>query len=589
MKKALVMLTLLTFTAATSVFSASFAPEPLKISAPASIQYAFDGSDLNIPVSVSGSQAAVVFCVYTKNQAETINKVQNGFLGWHYVNKIDTSVYIAPIAQLNTGNNTIGWTGRDDDGKLVPAGDYTYYLWGYDNVGQKLMVNNSMTLGGGGSFQIKIQETGQDGSPLANPIIYGSGGRVKWVIGADPADSTLLETTAYDLGAGFDSAPDVAFQPGDFSRYFIRVGSNDAQTQGIRKMIWVPNGTSTFDTAWGDNGIAAWSGPRMGNIQGGPEILGDTIYATDNWYQINTPGSNFYSIGLEDGVVMNTRDMTNWWVRPQEAEKGGKLNSGPGGVMARGGYLFLNSHSSCIKQMVNPLAENEEDFVVWTNQNGDYVLDYNFETDSTQPWFCNGFVSPYTYHLAADANLFSITSAYDMGAVSFGLLAPDGDGIGYLSYAGDTASWKIYNTFVDSNSAFDGIYCDNQSTSPAAPNSGVRVKGVYYIGHDSIKGTIGARVAAVKESSPAAFSIAQNSPNPFNPNTTISFTLAKAGKTSVEVYNVAGQKVDTLVNGVMSAGSHSVVWNAAKFSAGVYFYTVKSGSLSKTMKMTLLK
>ncbi len=95
--------------------------------------------------------------------------------------------------------------------------------------------------------------------------------------------------------------------------------------------------------------------------------------------------------------------------------------------------------------------------------------------------------------------------------------------------------------------------------------------------------------SAVSSAQPAAFTVAQNSPNPFNPSTTITFTLAKAGKTTVEVYNVTGQKVGTLVNGTLSAGSHSVVWNAAKFSAGVYFYTVRSGSFSKAMKMTLLK
>jgi flagellar hook assembly protein FlgD len=59
--------------------------------------------------------------------------------------------------------------------------------------------------------------------------------------------------------------------------------------------------------------------------------------------------------------------------------------------------------------------------------------------------------------------------------------------------------------------------------------------------------------------------------------------------TTVEVYNAAGQKVDTLLNANLSSGSHSVTWDAAKHSAGVYFYTVRSGDFSRTMKMTLLK
>jgi hypothetical protein len=58
---------------------------------------------------------------------------------------------------------------------------------------------------------------------------------------------------------------------------------------------------------------------------------------------------------------------------------------------------------------------------------------------------------------------------------------------------------------------------------------------------------------------------------------------------SIAVFNAAGQKVATLSNGFMQAGSHSVVWDASKFSAGVYFCTISSGEISKTIKMTLLK
>ena len=85
------------------------------------------------------------------------------------------------------------------------------------------------------------------------------------------------------------------------------------------------------------------------------------------------------------------------------------------------------------------------------------------------------------------------------------------------------------------------------------------------------------------------FNVVQNEPNPFNAVTTISYSLAKAGNTTIEIYNLTGQKVDTLVNGYIKAGNHSVVWDGSKFSSGVYFYTVKSGDFSTTRKMTLVK
>ena len=102
-------------------------------------------------------------------------------------------------------------------------------------------------------------------------------------------------------------------------------------------------------------------------------------------------------------------------------------------------------------------------------------------------------------------------------------------------------------------------------------------------------GIITSKPVAVEEGTPAGFSVAQNSPNPFNPSTTISFSIPSAGIATVDIYNVAGQKIDSVVNEYLSAGSHSVMWDASGISAGVYFYTVTSGKVSKTMKMTLLK
>jgi len=126
------------------------------------------------------------------------------------------------------------------------------------------------------------------------------------------------------------------------------------------------------------------------------------------------------------------------------------------------------------------------------------------------------------------------------------------------------------------------MYTDNNSAGDVA------VEGIFFIGHDSIKGDLSYSIG-VADQAPAAFTVAQNSPNPFNPTTTINYTLAKTGHVTIDVFNMAGQRVDTIVNSNMNAGSHSATWNASKFSAGVYFYTVKSGDFSKTTKMTLLK
>lgn len=89
----------------------------------------------------------------------------------------------------------------------------------------------------------------------------------------------------------------------------------------------------------------------------------------------------------------------------------------------------------------------------------------------------------------------------------------------------------------------------------------------------------------------------QNYPNPFNPNTTISYQLPVDGKVKLSIYNMNGKKIITLVNDNLSAGYHTVNWDASGFSSGIYFYRLildnpfaSSGKVFiETRKMVLIK
>jgi hypothetical protein len=88
---------------------------------------------------------------------------------------------------------------------------------------------------------------------------------------------------------------------------------------------------------------------------------------------------------------------------------------------------------------------------------------------------------------------------------------------------------------------------------------------------------------------PTVYSLGQNYPNPFNPSTDISFALPNAGQVRLTVYNVLGQEVETLVDRHMEAGNHTVTWQAANYSSGVYFYRLNAERFTQTLKMMLLK
>jgi hypothetical protein len=85
------------------------------------------------------------------------------------------------------------------------------------------------------------------------------------------------------------------------------------------------------------------------------------------------------------------------------------------------------------------------------------------------------------------------------------------------------------------------------------------------------------------------YTLEQNYPNPFNPSTTIKFSIPEMSKVSLNLYDLLGEKVMTLVNEEKNAGNYSVEFNASKLPSGIYFYQLKVGDFISTKKMILMK
>jgi len=99
-------------------------------------------------------------------------------------------------------------------------------------------------------------------------------------------------------------------------------------------------------------------------------------------------------------------------------------------------------------------------------------------------------------------------------------------------------------------------------------------------------------VTAVKEeeySLPLTYSLKQNYPNPFNPTTTIEFTMAKAGHVTIELYNMLGQRIRTIVDEFKPAGRYTIQVQGMDLTSGIYFYKMKAGNFEQMKKMVLMK
>jgi len=94
---------------------------------------------------------------------------------------------------------------------------------------------------------------------------------------------------------------------------------------------------------------------------------------------------------------------------------------------------------------------------------------------------------------------------------------------------------------------------------------------------------------AQKGALPIEYALSQNYPNPFNPSTSIQFSLVTNGKVKLAVYNTVGKEVAVLLDEDMNAGSHTVEWQPAQVSSGVYFYRLTAGEFTATKKMILMQ
>ena len=89
---------------------------------------------------------------------------------------------------------------------------------------------------------------------------------------------------------------------------------------------------------------------------------------------------------------------------------------------------------------------------------------------------------------------------------------------------------------------------------------------------------------------PTNYKLEQNYPNPFNPSTTIQFSLAAAQDVTLEVFNMLGQKVATLIQGeTLSAGNHTQKFDASALSSGMYVYRISTPNFVQSRTMMLIK
>jgi len=175
------------------------------------------------------------------------------------------------------------------------------------------------------------------------------------------------------------------------------------------------------------------------------------------------------------------------------------------------------------------------------------------------------------------------------------VLANFGTGWEYTDYLGNTGDW-LYQQLDFTNWPGHGNLSGQKYVNIAFhfySNAAGNAEGTYVDNVVIRKKPVSSAVQGNPQR-PETFSLGQNTPNPFNPATTISYTLPKAADVRLTVYNIFGQEVCTLVDENVSAGRQTVTWDGAdhrgnQVSSGVYFYRLKAGKFTAMKKMILVE
>jgi flagellar hook assembly protein FlgD len=701
-------LVLLVFAPSGSVYSDPFNPIALKISAPQAVSWDFATHNLTLPVSVTGTSASVTLLVYTHDKSSEIKNITNGFLGWHYVNKIDTCIYVSSPYQFEIGDNNIVWDGKMGSGTPLTDGYYTFYLWGFDNKSPKIPAMRCLNMGWREAQPLQIESKDASGNLLSNPVIYHSNDlnseasatnplrMYKWRMGDDPdmpISGLEWTTTGQSWGNINRTGGSIALDPNDHAMIYVSEMGDNYSTY-VSKYQWISNGAAKLQTHWGIDGSYHWTTGKgfgsmfmTGVVSDGEDLL-FVSYSNQSDY---IPFSQMLFLDKVSGDKIKAVDLSKWYCSQTDLDNGGQMNGGPTDFDFQNGLLTTHGNSSCITLAIDPYRPNGDE-IVWVNSNGDFIHDKNFSPVAEHKWMCNDLnSSPFTYTWKTDPLGFSIFPVNNIGYVNFGIIGPSGMGIGNFGTFSNAGSFGAVLP-VNVGTAYDGLYMDN----PEAVNEKDKT-GIWYIGQDSCKGVftkspdfptpyvkltspIGGEIweagqtrqitwiikgteygqvntiriyfstdggrnyrivadnveasrgnyiwyvpnipsssclirifnidysewdtsdstftilpsLSAEEALPEEFAISRNTPNPFNPSTTIFFSLSESGLANLSIYNLNGQKVREIVSENLKAGKHSVFWDGRDdwnkaVSSGVYFARLIMGKNETVRKMLLIK
>ncbi len=333
---------------------------------------------------------------------------------------------------------------------------------------------------------------------------------------------------------------------------------------------------------YGDPSVSGWTLTK-GSVDGNASISGSGAVATNQWASVR--GDFGGAVSLTD------HPDTALVVTGKMAFVGGGFD-GMNGL--RFGLFYSDSAGVVDSTAYGPAWSGNE------NYNSGYLFAPNSGNNGNPAWGSNGNGSVggvvNTSWLNTDgADNYVLgnqmtPSLAGAGTYDFKLTFEDmGSGQTAVGYSIKSSSYLLEGHIMDSHSPLATTIFN--SINFAVGSSNASTTGLNLI---DVKVDLGSPITVGVDNTnnnsiPTVYSLNQNYPNPFNPTTTIEFALPMSGNVNLAVYDILGRKVADLVNGNLTAGYHTINFNASDLSSGVYFYRIEAGDFVSVKKLMLLK
>jgi len=570
-------------------------PEPLVIT-PQNAPWNGQGS---VGISFRANQRArVMLAVYRKGSNATGVAGRNGSVV--RVTAQDEYVNHTPLAPYEAGNNTITWDGNDWEGNAAGPGNYEFDLIGFND----LDANKTIRVGASGgawgpNTVVTSVEPAEIWSPFQEtpPIPYA-----RSIIGTDyVANPTAVEVWSVTAFSEEEERNMTGNVPDDVApqttHWTSRQRPNEAlELQGGIIKLTRNDAAKTMDVdeSFGDNGISVSRGSRTYHIRPHQNI----VYGCFNNEDLQAAFVEKYD--KSSGERIQDLDVFEYFHHISLDEDGNEFTRilGPNVMDVNDNGIWITSHNTN-----NTVHLDHDGNVIWINRLGDGIKDWVSNENAAELGIQANQAVTVGYGADDTGKISYATDTHNGLGYQLAMMGRDGAGLANVEFDPATGPWNRGNNtkhidVVNEGGRYDGLYISGGRGDGAFPTAYPEMAMGVFLPYDLATGTLGAGVTAVEENGPAStpdsYALSDAYPNPFNPETTIEFSVPSEGRVKIEVYNTAGQLLTSLVDEELKAGAYKTTWDARDESGGLmasgtYFYRMHAGDFSDTRAMTLLK